>query len=485
MITKVVHGWRVGGLLAYLMGPGRAEEHRRPRVVATWDGRDSGWQPAATGPGEWDLELGPLIRAMRAPGIGAGLPDTPGPDSPRGYVWHCSARVAVHDRVLSDAEWAEVARDLLHGAGVGRRGDKGGPRWVAVRHADDHIHIAVVLVRQDTGRRFWPRRDFPKLRVAAREIEQRLGLTLTAAADGTAPRAPGRGELEKAARTGRDAARPELARAVKAAAVAAHDVASFEAELRGAGYLVEIRFGPSGDPLGYKVARPGDVTAAGFPVFYSGSKLASDLSMPRLLRQWVGVPAGSVDAADVLVEARYAVDRARRTLTASRRGAAGVDVDEIAHATQDVLTAVRGHTLAGRDLGSVADLFDRAARIPDRRAGEQSRASVSLRWAARQLMRRRRVLPHDEVAAGVAMAIALAALLQEIAAWQRERGRAHQAAAAEASSEAARTWAAAWPPRRNTPTVAGSRVVEVDYPPDPRQPRNRTPRDRKSRQPRA
>jgi hypothetical protein len=55
------------GLLAYLMGLGRAEEHRRPRVVATWDGRDTECQPAATGSGEWDLELGPLIRLMRAP----------------------------------------------------------------------------------------------------------------------------------------------------------------------------------------------------------------------------------------------------------------------------------------------------------------------------------------------------------------------------------------------------------------------------------
>jgi hypothetical protein len=38
--------------------------------------------------------------------------------------------------------------------------------------------------------------------------------------------------------------------------------------LRSAGYLVEIRYGPSGDSLGYKVAPPGDRTAAGYPVYY-------------------------------------------------------------------------------------------------------------------------------------------------------------------------------------------------------------------------
>ena len=126
MITKVVHGWRVSGLLAYLMGPGRAEEHRHPRVVAVWDGREAAWQPRSSGPGEWDLELGPLIGALRVPAIAAGLPESGGPEGKRGFVWHCSARVAGGDRVLSDAEWGEVARELLHGAGVAARDDPGG-----------------------------------------------------------------------------------------------------------------------------------------------------------------------------------------------------------------------------------------------------------------------------------------------------------------------------------------------------------------------
>jgi hypothetical protein len=160
VITKVVHGWRVGGLVAYLMGPGRAQEHMNPRVIATWDGRDGPWQPPVEAGGR---ELGPLIRAIRAPAVAAGL-DEHGMEGKRRYVWHCSARVTAADRVLSDGEWAEVARELLDGAGVAGREDAGGPRWVAVRHADDHIHIAVVLVRQDTCRRFWPFQDYPRLR---------------------------------------------------------------------------------------------------------------------------------------------------------------------------------------------------------------------------------------------------------------------------------------------------------------------------------
>jgi hypothetical protein len=73
VITKVVHGWRVGGLIVYLMGPGRAQEHVRPRVIASWDGRNAGWQPVQTGPGEFDRDLRLLIRAVRAPAVAAGL----------------------------------------------------------------------------------------------------------------------------------------------------------------------------------------------------------------------------------------------------------------------------------------------------------------------------------------------------------------------------------------------------------------------------
>jgi hypothetical protein len=369
VITKVTHGWRVGGLISYLMGPGRAEEHRRPRVIASWDGRDAAIQPASTGPGEWDLQLGPLIRAMRAPALAAGLPEA-GPDETRGYVWHCSVRLDESDRVLSDVEWARIARELLHGAGVADRDDAGGPRWVAIRHAEDHIHLAVVLVRQDTARRFWPYRDYPRLRETARDLEARLGLTSTASGDGTAERAPTRGEREKAARQGRLPARVELVRAVRRAAVAASDVASFQAALGEAGVLVRIRRAPSGDPLGYTVARPGDVTAAGMPVFYSGSKLAADLSLPKLMVRWAASAGGTAGDGEVLVYARRAVDAARRVLA----GDPGVvDVDEVVHASADVVVAATGLAWEGRSFDAAAIPFDRAARIVGGRVGRRAR----------------------------------------------------------------------------------------------------------------
>jgi hypothetical protein len=46
-------------------------------------------------------------------------------------VWHCSVRAAPEDRLLSDAEWARVAENVMHRTGLAREGDDlgvgGGP----------------------------------------------------------------------------------------------------------------------------------------------------------------------------------------------------------------------------------------------------------------------------------------------------------------------------------------------------------------------
>jgi hypothetical protein len=55
-------------------------------------------------------------------------------------VWHGSLRTAPGDRVLGDAEWAEAAEQLVAANGLE------GCRWVAVRHDDDHVHVAAVMV---------------------------------------------------------------------------------------------------------------------------------------------------------------------------------------------------------------------------------------------------------------------------------------------------------------------------------------------------
>jgi hypothetical protein len=301
---------------------------------------------------------------------------------------------------------------------------------VAIRHAEDHIHIAAVLVRQDTSRRFWPHHDYPKLRAAARVVEQRLGLTVTAAPDGTAAPRPSRGEIEKADREGRVPARVELRRAAQQAAVAATGIDEFVAYLQERGYRVGLRRAPSGDLLGYKLARPGDVTAAGEPVFYSGSRLAPDLSLPRLQQRWASTAPDRLAASSLRrmgsTEILDAVAAARAALRAG-----GEDGDGIASATADLLTALadRGSDGWGERWGTAADQFDRAARAPGGHPPELGPVAGQLRVLARSLLTARGRGGRGAVG-GVALAVALAALVAEIAAWQAARGRDHQAAAA-------------------------------------------------------
>ena len=82
--------WRYGPDRVPLQSSTNTSTALAARVIASWDGLDAGWQPPRTGPGEYDLGLGPLIDALHAPAIAAGLPlRAPAGEARRGYVWHC------------------------------------------------------------------------------------------------------------------------------------------------------------------------------------------------------------------------------------------------------------------------------------------------------------------------------------------------------------------------------------------------------------
>ena len=166
MIGKVLRGTRADRLLYYLYGPGKANEHTDPHLVAGFD--DPGeLEPPRRAGGARDFRrlnglLAQPLAALYGPGYGQ-------------PVWHCVARAAPADRILSDAEWAGVAAEIMDRTGLAPRGDDGGVRWVAVRHAADHVHIVATLARQDGARpRVW--NDFFRVREACRAVEERFGL---------------------------------------------------------------------------------------------------------------------------------------------------------------------------------------------------------------------------------------------------------------------------------------------------------------------
>jgi hypothetical protein len=182
----------------------------------------------------------------------------------------------------SDGQWADIAHRIVAASGIAPDGDAEACRWVAVRHADDHIHIAATLVRQD-GRR--PQRDHDKRAVqrTSREIEVDYGLRRLKSGDGTAAKRPTSKEHFKARRLGQETTTREVLRLrVRRAVAAAGDEAEFFTLLEATGVTVRLKHGPSGDALGCTFALPGDTNDQGKPVFYSGSTLAPDLSLPQI-----------------------------------------------------------------------------------------------------------------------------------------------------------------------------------------------------------
>jgi hypothetical protein len=54
--------------------------------------------------------------------------------------------------MLSDDEWAQIARDVMHRTALSPSGqDDDAVRWIAVRHGTDHTHIVAMPARQDGG----------------------------------------------------------------------------------------------------------------------------------------------------------------------------------------------------------------------------------------------------------------------------------------------------------------------------------------------
>lgn len=276
MVPDVSTGSDTRGLIAYLFGPGRRDEHTDPHIVAAWDmagAPDPGRDPAATYSRlakRLDHHVDLRTREL-------------GGKKPPQHVWHCPVRTAPGDRYLTDAEWAAVARRIVHATGIAPEGDEKACRWIAVRHADDHIHIMATTVRAD-GRRPRTHRDGQRAQAECRKIEVEFGLRRLKSGDLTAPRTPTGAERAKAERQGQSVtARHWLREQAYAVAAAVHKEADYFTVLQSLGIKVKTRLGPeTGDVIGYSLAAPGDTNAAGEPVWYGGSKLAPDLSINRL-----------------------------------------------------------------------------------------------------------------------------------------------------------------------------------------------------------
>jgi len=460
VIGKVCkRGSDVRRLLGYLFREGLAGErgltaaHTAPRLIGGWDGTD-GLEPPRTSGGGRDLHV--LAAALNAPLLAAGL-DRQDWRQAR-PVYHLAIAAADEDRQLSDEQWADIAGEYVDRIGLAPRGDEAAVRWVAVRHADNHVHVVATLARQD-GKRVWPRNDFYRSREASRAVEERYGLRQTSPADRTGPREVTRAEQRRhhadqvkrreqglPPPAGPD--REVLRRRVRIAAAGATDLPGFFARLSGEGVLVKERRSQR-DPdhvTGYAVA----LAAGDEPVWFGGGKLAPDLSLPKLQDRWSSASSRRTSSGDgdVPPSRLSAFERARRLghaqLAAEHaaehiRTHAGdpAAVADVTWASGDLFAAAARVTDWRHRAGGVtqaADLFEQAARPVRRRTPASTVTGQRVRSAAGALLAVQRTLP-SESRQLLKLLAQLQSLATAVAKLREAQGQAAQAAAALAAAE--------------------------------------------------
>ncbi|WP_445262945.1 relaxase/mobilization nuclease domain-containing protein [Pseudokineococcus sp. 1T1Z-3] len=288
-MPNVTRGDRMGGLLSYLVGPGRANEHTEPHLVAG-DEPVMAWHDDAELDRATSLEVARHLDRPRA---------LYGVEVPGGSVWHCSLSLRAEEGQLDDGKWANISRDFVDRMGFTEASGKAPCRWVAVRHGlstagNDHVHLVVSLVRQDgTKANTW--KDFARAQTVAGELEKKYGLEVVESRDadrgtrGVSPAEQARAERSSAP----EPERLTLARNVRAVAGAAPDEASFVTGLREQGMWVRARYAAGRDDVvtGYSVAAkpaPGQR-----PVWFGGGHLGRDLTIARLRQGWPDSPEAS------------------------------------------------------------------------------------------------------------------------------------------------------------------------------------------------
>jgi hypothetical protein len=446
MIPKVTYGSRVRGLLEYLWGPGKAEEHVNPHLVAGYD------DVAMLAPGRHERDgerwsLDELAARLDAPQIAAGE---------RGvaqYVWQCSLSLPAQEGQLDDDTWGRIAARFVQEMGFTGDEDRPGCRWVAVRHGlsaqgNDHVHLAVTLATED-GAPVWLRQDKRRSQQVADLLEDDFGLGKWTPGRTGATRRPEltRPEVDRARRDDQAPDRELLRRQVRAALAGATSEAEWVARMKGAGLLVGARTAATDrdQVVGYAVAlRP---SGAGEPRWYAGRSLDGDLSLVQIRKRWPDVQrpsAGQWKAADSAESTLRGEDR----MAVWRSSAAALETISgrlatlapgspqwpvVARASAELLARVAAVTEpSGRGpVTRAADALARAAAPrPRAPAPVASRIAADLGRVADALMVAGHARDGGEAAVLLAVVVQVARLVVALAELRAAEQQAHAAGAA-------------------------------------------------------
>lgn len=315
MIPNIVTGGDTGGLMRYLVGPGRANEHENPHVIAGSRDIVRKW-------GDWETisvsqasEIATRLDAYMhetgtfPTGKARRFNPTTGAVEWNGeieanHVWHCSLSLSPEEAALGDEVWERIASDFMSEMGFSGTDGKAPCRWVAIHHGSaknggDHIHIAATIVRED-GTKWSPWYDQRRAQKACNVLEHRYGLLVVESrehARGSRCDSAAAQNAAKRAGTSRTD-RAVLEERLRAAATAAASEADFVRRARRLGVRLHPRFasGRIDIVVGYSAAlrtENGQQTR-----WWGGGRIARDLTLTQLRTRWQDTPSSALEAVE-------------------------------------------------------------------------------------------------------------------------------------------------------------------------------------------
>lgn len=407
MMPNVTRGGFTFGVLQYLVGPGRENEHTNPHLVANAEGL---FHPSLFAEIELTIEdastladsLDAYMSAFNVPVYGDVRRFNPQTQEQflirdtANHVWHTSLSLSPDEPKLSDEQWNAIAQDFMSEMGFNKTSTHAQAPWVAIRHGlskngGDHIHIVANVVRYD-GTKVNLNYDWPRAQKACNLLEHKYGLAVVES------REHNRGSINDSAESlnvARKQGKPLTDRAqletrVRAAATQASSEADFVRLVQAKGVRIRPRFakGTTSTVVGYSVALH---THAGQNTKWFGAgRLARDLSLPRLRQRWKETPHSKLDATIAWKDAwrgkagkpatKFNADKFDQYLQAVKdaeqilRNVDPTNPVALADASQDVagLFSVAstnwGDTKIGRALGNAGRQFGRTAQLKQRPA---------------------------------------------------------------------------------------------------------------------
>ena len=467
MIPNIVTGGDTGGLMRYLVGPGRANEHENPHVIAGSRDIVRKW-------GDWETisvsqadELATRLDAyMHETGTfptgkarrfnpATGAVEWNG-EIEATHVWHCSLSLSPEEAALGDEVWGRIAADFMSEMGFTGSDGKAPCRWVAIHHGSaknggDHIHIAANVVRED-GTKWSSWYDQRRAQKACNVLEHRYGLLVVESREhGRGSRCDSAAAQNAAKRAGASRTdRAVLEERLRAAATAAASEADFVRRARRLGVRLHPRFasGRTDIVVGYSAAlrtEDGQQTR-----WWGGGRIARDLTLTQLRTRWQDTPSSALEAVEAwkghypkrapydgpLWEDRI---RALEHFRTHLDRLSPTDHVGLANAAADIAGLLHAQGITARTSGG-RDMLERAAvqvgrcaqlktRPTDKRlvdVGARVASDLALTIAATSS-------PHM---AAVALAHATADLVQTIANLHEAAGQASTAAAIERDAQA-------------------------------------------------